>query len=327
MTMLNVKNITKTYMLGNSLWGSKKTLQAVKDVSLTLEEGSCLGIVGESGCGKSTLAKMILGLEKPDRGNVFFLGKDLFRVTGREQKELRREMQVVFQDSFSAVNPKLPVGKIVGESLKNHRRISPSEERKHVQGLLEIVGLNPGDMDKYPHQFSGGQLQRINIARAIALKPKLIVLDEAVASLDVSVQAQILNLLADLKEEFNLSYIFISHNILAVNYVSDCLAVMYMGEIVELIEDINLIDKMQHPYSNKLLSSVLPDHPRCRKKLKPGFDEPVMHGSNHYGCSYLPRCEIAGAICHEKVPVLCSLKEKHRIACHNASGKSLKNYT
>jgi len=316
MTMLDVKNITKTYVLGNKLWGSKKTVDAVKDVSLTLEEGRCLGIVGESGCGKSTLGKIILGLEKPDRGNVFFLGRDLYRVTGRERKELRREMQVVFQDSLSAVNPRLPVGRIISEPVRNHQRMSPKEERKHVQELLEIVGLNPGDIDKYPHQFSGGQLQRINIARAIALKPKLIVLDEAVASLDVSVQAQILNLLVDLKKEFNLSYIFISHDILAVNYISDCLAVVYMGKIVELIEDINLIDELQHPYSNKLLSSVLPGHPRYRKKLKSGFDEPIIHGSNHGGCSYLPRCEKASAICREKVPLLCTFKEKHKIACY-----------
>jgi len=317
MNLLEIYNITKTFSLGNKFWGTKKTVTAIQDISLNLEEGCCLGIVGESGCGKTTLGKIILGLEKPERGEVFFLGKNIYQITGRELKELRREMQVVFQDSLSAVNPRLSIGRIISEPIRNYQQLSPSEERKQVQELLEIVGLNSADIDKYPHQFSGGQIQRVNIARAIALKPKLIVLDEAVASLDVSVQAQILNLLLDLKEEFKLSYIFISHDILAVNYMSDSLAVMYMGKVVELIDDIKLIDELRHPYSIKLLSSVLSDHPSYRRKLSSSFDEPIISGDSNTGCSYLTRCEKASVLCREQTPLLCSLKKKHKVACLN----------
>jgi nickel import ATP-binding protein NikE len=315
MSLLEINNITKTFSLGNKFLKTNQSIAAVKDISLSLEEGCCLGIVGESGCGKTTLGKIILGLEKPERGEIFFLGKDIYKTTGRELKELRRNLQVVFQDSLSAVNPRLPIGKIISEPIRNYRKLTPSEEKKQVLELLEIVGLSPADIDKYPHQFSGGQIQRVTIARAIALKPKLIVLDEAAASLDMSVQAQILNLLLDLKEEFKLSYIFISHDILAVNYISDRLAVMYMGKVVELIEDIRLIDELRHPYSIKLLSSVLSDHPRHRKKLSSSFDEPAVSENGSYGCSYFTRCEKASVLCREQTPLLSSLKEKHKVAC------------
>lgn len=256
-SLLELKDIKKTYLLGNSVWRKRKTVEAVKGVSLTLEEGVCLGLVGESGAGKSTLGKIILGLEKPDQGEVWFQGKDLYRLKEKELKEVRRNLQVVFQDCYSAVNPRLTIREIIAEPLRNYERLTATEEIQKIQGLLETVGLSPEDMYKYPHQFSGGQLQRINIARAIALRPKLIILDEAVSALDALVQVQILHLLAELKEEFQLSYLFISHDLQAINYIADCIGVMYKGEIVEWLDDMEQLESLQHPVSKKIMSSVL----------------------------------------------------------------------
>ncbi|KAB7707831.1 nickel import ATP-binding protein NikE [Bacillus aerolatus] len=261
MGLLELKSIKKTYFLGSSVWGKRKIVEAVKNVSLTLEEGVCLGLVGESGSGKSTLGKILLGLEKPDQGEVWFQGRNLYNLKAKELKELRRNLQVVFQDCYSAVNPRLTVGEIIAEPLRNYERLTSAQEKKKVQEFLEIVGLCLEDIHKYPHHFSGGQLQRINIARAIALKPKLIILDEAVSALDVLVQVQILNLLAQLKEEFQLSYLFISHDLQAVNYIADRLAVMYKGEVVERLDDMEQLERLEHPVSKKLLSSVLPPYP------------------------------------------------------------------
>jgi nickel transport system ATP-binding protein len=262
MSLLEIKGITKTYPTGTSLWGKGKRMEAVKNVSMTLDEGICLGLVGESGSGKSTLGKIILGLERPDQGEIFFQGKNLFQLSAKERKELGRNLQVVFQDCYSSVNPRLSIGNIIAEPIKNYENLTPAEEKKRVGELLEKVGLSPGNMDKYPHQLSGGQLQRVNIARAIALHPKLIVLDEAVSSLDVFVQAQILNLLAELKREFRLTYLFITHDLQAVCYIADRLSVMYRGEFVERLDDMKQLEQLKHPVSRKLLSSMLSLHPR-----------------------------------------------------------------
>ncbi|MGF9979277.1 ABC transporter ATP-binding protein [Viridibacillus arvi] len=262
MSILVLKNIKKTYLHRNSVFEKRKSIEAVKNISLTLEHGVCLGIVGESGSGKSTLGKIILGLEKPDQGEVCFLGKNLHNLNSKELKELRQNLQVVFQDCYSAVNPRLTIGEIIAEPIRNYKRLSSVEEENQVQQLLKKVGLSPEDVHKYPSQFSGGQLQRINIARAIALKPKLIILDEAVSALDALVQIQILNLLAQLKEEFQLSYLFISHDIQAVNYIADCLVVMHQGEVVESLDDMEQLEQLEHPVSKKLLSSILPPFPK-----------------------------------------------------------------
>ncbi|MBA4532145.1 nickel import ATP-binding protein NikE [Brevibacillus halotolerans] len=265
MSLLTLTNIKKTYSLGNSVWRKGKTVEAVKDVSFTLEEGICLGLVGESGAGKSTLGKIILGLEKPDQGEVWFQGKDLYRLKEKELREVRRDLQVVFQDCYSAVNPRLTIREIIAEPLRNYEQRTDTQERQKVQELLEIVGLDPEDMHKYPHQFSGGQLQRINIARAIALRPKLIILDEAVSALDALTQVQILHLLAELKEEFQLSYLFISHDLQAINYIADCIGVMYKGEIVEWVDDMEQLERLKHPVSQKIMSSVLYPYPGFSK--------------------------------------------------------------
>ncbi|AKL96866.1 nickel import ATP-binding protein NikE [Clostridium aceticum] len=321
MSLLEIKEVTKVYKSGNSLWGKGKMTEAVKDVSLAIEEGTCVGLVGESGCGKSTLGKIILGLEKPNSGEVFFQGKNFYKSTSRQQKTLRRDLQVVFQDYHSSVNPKQKIEKIISEPIRNYLNLSPLEEKKRVLELLEIVGLSHKDIHKYPHQFSGGQLQRICIAKAIALKPKLIVLDEAISSLDVSVQAQILNLLVDLKKEFNLSYLFISHDIEAVDYIADTIAVMYLGRIVEEIEDANDLTALRHPYSKKLLGSVLNPYPQEGKVLDFSFDEVISSKKASCGCKYAERCSQATTVCGEKVPLLSLVKKGHKIACHREGVK------
>ncbi|MBD2090195.1 ABC transporter ATP-binding protein [Microcoleus sp. FACHB-1515] len=266
MELLSVRNASKTYTLIQG-WQGKRRISALKNVSLTIEPGRCLGLVGESGSGKSTLGRVILGLEQLDAGEVWFQGKDIARSKGKELKALRRDLQVVFQDSFSAVNPQLKAGEIIAEPINNYLHSSVAETKRRVAQLLETVGLTAADAEKYPHQFSGGQLQRIAIARAIALHPKLIVLDEPVASLDMTIQAQILDLLLFLKQEFNLGYLFISHDLAAVTLISDALAVMYEGTIVEHLDEIHRIHELQHPYSVRLMTSRLPAHPRDRRFL------------------------------------------------------------
>lgn len=271
MDLLSVRNASKTYTLAQG-WRGNQRIAALQNVSLSLASGCCLGIVGESGSGKSTLGRAILGLEKLDAGEVWFQGKEISRLKSRELKTLRRDLQVVFQDSFSSVNPQLRAGEIIAEPIHNYLHPSTAETQRRVAQLLETVGLTAADADKYPHQFSGGQLQRIAIARAIALNPKLIVLDEPVASLDMTIQAQILDLLMFLKRQFNLAYLFISHDLAAVTLVSDSLAILYEGAIVEHLDDIRRIDQLKHPYSIRLMASQLPAHPRDRLSLNEGDD-------------------------------------------------------
>ncbi|MGM9498414.1 dipeptide/oligopeptide/nickel ABC transporter ATP-binding protein [Desertifilum tharense] len=262
--MLSIQNVSKTYEVRQGWRGHKHIVKALQNVSLQVEPGCCLGIVGESGAGKSTLGRMVLGLERPDRGEIWFQGQNLNPSNRGRLWAMRRDLQVVFQDSVSAVNPRLTIREIVAEPIQNYLKLSVSETTKKVEHLLEIVGLRATDADRYPHQFSGGQLQRITIARAIALNPKLIVLDEPVASLDMTIQAQILHLLADLKQQFEIAYLLISHDLAAVSFLADRLAVMYQGEIVEILDDAKQLSQLQHPYSQQLMAAQLPIHPRDR---------------------------------------------------------------
>lgn len=264
MSLLLVNEVTHAYAASGMLWRPKRRTPVLSHVTLSIEPGTCLGLLGASGAGKSTLGRVILGLEKPMNGQVLFQGHDLYDANAGTRKQLRRDLQVVFQDSYSSVNPRMTAEQIIGEPLRNYVRLSPFELWLQVEELLVQVGLNPADRSKYPYQFSGGQLQRINIARAIALRPKLIVLDEAVSSLDMVNQTHILRLLDELKRTLGLSYLFITHDIKAAHFLCDAVAVMESGEIMERFDDTELLFSSQHPSVKSLIGSMLADHPRDR---------------------------------------------------------------
>ncbi|PZD96506.1 nickel import ATP-binding protein NikE [Paenibacillus sambharensis] len=262
MSLLEVDNVTHSYNSKRLLRRKKESEQALTDISFRIEEGTCLGLLGPSGAGKSTLGKVILGLQRPQRGQILFQGHDLY--AARIPHKLRRDMQVVFQDSYSAVNPRMTAASIISEPLENYEKLSPAEQYRTVVELLERVGLSETDVKKYPHEFSGGQLQRINIARAIALRPKLIILDEPVSSLDMVNQTLILKLLNELKSEYGLSYLFITHDIKAAFAISDTLGVLEKGKLIELYESKNQFLTSSHPVVTLMKESILANHPRSR---------------------------------------------------------------
>lgn len=264
MSLLQVEEISHAYRSSKRLWGAGGLTTVLSHVSFEIERGQCLGLLGTSGAGKSTLGKVILGLEQPRQGRIIFQGHDLYNADSQATRQLRRDLQVVFQDCYSSVNPRMTAEQIISEPLNNYEKLTRDEGKRRVGELLEAVGLKADDMRKYPHTFSGGQLQRINIARAIALKPKLIVLDEAVSSLDTVNQARILSLLSELKATLGLSYLFITHDIKAAHVISDSLAVMDKGQIVELCSDKSQLAASTHPAVRELFDSVLPEHPRDR---------------------------------------------------------------
>lgn len=311
MPLLEVNNLKKVYNVKK--FKHKYSLAAVDGVSLEIEKGKCLGLVGESGCGKSTIAKLILGLEKPTEGQINFNGLDLTQKN--KGKMWRKDLQMVFQDSFDAVNHRLNAKQIIENPIKNFYKLPQEEVDKKIDELLEKVGISVNEKEKYPQQFSGGQLQRICIARALASDPKLIVLDEPLSSLDVSVQAQILNLLQDLKNELEISYLLISHDLEAVYYLSDSIYVMYGGRIMESIEDINLFDNMKHPYTKKLLSSS----PEYRMKNTVEDIEEISDDSidaSNLGCPYANRCPQATDKCFKERPITKEIEKNHLISCH-----------
>lgn len=264
MSLLEVKDITHSYGTSRSFWRKQDVKPVLSGVSLSIEQGTCLGLLGSSGAGKSTLGKVILGLEKPQKGQVIFQGQDLYTMDAKSRQQMRRDLQVVFQDSYSSVNPRLTAEKIIAEPLENYEKLSSAEQKRAIAGLLEQVGLNSSDMKKYPREFSGGQLQRINIARALALKPKMIVLDESVSSLDMVTQTTILELLQDLKTRFGLSYLFITHDIRAAYSISDAMAIMHKGQIAEIFYDKDEVFTSQQPAVKALVDAMLPEHPRYR---------------------------------------------------------------
>ncbi|MFF0205755.1 ABC transporter ATP-binding protein [Streptomyces sp. NPDC005017] len=307
--IIEVSGLVKHYPLTRGILFKKQigAVKAVDGVDFTLHRGETLGIVGESGCGKSTVAKMLVHLEKPTAGEIRYKGEDISRLSGKALKAVRRNIQMVFQDPYTSLNPRMTVGDIIGEPYEIHPEVAPKgDRRKRVQDLLDVVGLNPEYINRYPHQFSGGQRQRIGIARGLALRPEVIVADEPVSALDVSVQAQVINLLDRLQAEFELSYVFIAHDLSIVRHISDRVGVMYLGRIVEIGRDAEIYDHPTHPYTQALLSAVPVPNPEAREHreriiLAGDVPSPTNIPS---GCRFRTRCFKARPRCAEEVPLL-----------------------
>lgn len=317
--LLDVKNLVKYHLQRSSFLsrGTSAQVHAVDDVSFSVRRGETLGLVGESGCGKTTLAKTILRLQPATSGQILFQDKNILRLNRTQLRHLRQEMQFIFQDPYSSLNPRMTVGEIIGEPLLVHNICSRKERERRAQELLDVVGLASYHYRRYPHEFSGGQRQRIGIARALALKPQLIVCDEPVSALDVSIQSQILNLLQDLQAEFGLTYLFIAHNLSVVKHISDRIAVMYLGRIVELTTSDDLYRQPLHPYTQALLSAIpQPDPEREREHilLEGDVPSPVTPPP---GCRFHTRCPLALPICSQEPPQLTEVYPEHFVACYN----------
>ncbi|MGQ9630625.1 MAG: ABC transporter ATP-binding protein [bacterium] len=315
--LLEVVNLKKYFpIFGGIIRREVAKVHAVDGVSFFIRRGETLGLVGESGCGKSTTGRVILRLIEPTDGKVFFEGKDVFALDRRALRELRRDMQIIFQDPYGSLNPRMTVGNIVGEALTIHKLASGKAKERRVMELLEVVGLKPEHARRYPHEFSGGQRQRIGIARALAVEPKFIVCDEPVSALDVSIQAQVINLLEDLQDEFDLTYLFIAHDLNVVEHVSNRVSVMYLGKIVESADSKVLYTSPKHPYTIALLSAVpIPDPTKERQReiLQGDVPSPINPPS---GCRFHTRCRFRMDVCDKEEPEFKAIEEEHYVACH-----------
>ena len=326
--LLEVRQLKKYFPIFGGIFRRKTGyVYAVDDISLTIQEGKTLGLVGESGCGKTTVGRAILRLIEPDSGAINFMGHDLMALSQSRLRGIRRNMQIIFQDPFESLDARQTIGDILEEPYQIHKVGSSDDRKDHVKNLLNRVGMPGTAVSRFAHEFSGGQRQRIGIARAIALNPKLIVCDEPVSALDVSIQSQIVNLLLKLQQELNISYLFIAHNLAVVKHISDDIAVMYLGRIVEYADSEELYAAPLHPYTQALISAIpIPDPSRKRKRfLLPGdVPSPANPPS---GCHFHPRCPFAMAICKTAFPQLRSVagadEKNHRVACHRAGAVSL----
>lgn len=315
MPLLEVKDLKQHFKIKKGLFGTDKIVKAVDGVSFTINHGETLGVVGESGCGKSSLGRSILKLVKPSSGEIIFNGRDINKLSRNQLKDIRKDMQIVFQDPYASLNPRSTIQTILETPLIIHGVGSKKERMIIVEGLIEKIGIRKKQLERYPHEFSGGQLQRIGIARALTLSPKLIIADEPVSALDVSVQSQVLNLMDDLQQELNLSYMFISHDLSVVQHIADRVAVMYLGKIVEISNVEDIYKNPQHPYTKALLSAVpLPDPTSKRERI-------ILHGdlpspiNPPSGCTFHTRCPIATKDCATEVPELLEKSFQHWTAC------------
>ena len=315
--LMEVKNLKKYFPITGGIFSRVVGhVKAVDGVSFSVRQGETLGLVGESGCGKTTTGKVILRLIDATEGEILFEGKNILALDREEMRKLRREMQIILQDPYASLNPRMTVGDIVGEPLEIHGVARGAEKQKRVQKLLEVVGLSPYHIRRYPHEFSGGQRQRIGVARALALNPKLIICDEPVSALDVSIQSQILNLLSDLQKEFGLTYIFIAHGLAVVKHVSDRVGVMYLGKMVELAGGEEIYRNPRHPYTEALMSAIPIPNPEVKREriiLEGDVPSPVNPPK---GCRFHTRCRYVMPICREQEPEFADIGGEHFVACH-----------
>ncbi|AEG59471.1 ABC transporter ATP-binding protein [Desulforamulus ruminis] len=315
--LVHVNNLTKYFPVHRGMFGKEVgQVKAVDGLTFDIREGETLGLVGESGCGKSTTGRLILRLLEPTAGSVTFAGQNVFEAGSKEMRNLRRDMQIIFQDPYASLNPRMSVGDIIAEPIRLHKLAAGPEVQKKVEHLLSCVGLAAYQARRYPHEFSGGQRQRVGIARALALNPRLIICDEPVSALDVSIQSQVLNLLKDLQQEFGLTYLFIAHGLNVVKHVSDRVGVMYLGKMVELAGDEELYQNPLHPYTQALLSAIPVANPRVKKEriiLAGDVPSPV---NPPQGCRFHTRCFNCQDVCRHHEPVFKRIKPGHWVACH-----------
>lgn len=312
-TLLEIKGLKKYFKLSGG-----RVLKAVDGINLEIKKGETLGLVGESGCGKSTLGRTIVRLYEQTEGTLSFNGKDISKPSGQDLKEIPKQIQMIFQDPYASLNPRMTVGDIIGEALDIHKLAKGTQRQERILELLRLVGLNPEHANRFPHEFSGGQRQRIGIARALAIEPQLIVCDEPISALDVSIQAQVVNLLKDLQDRLGLTYLFIAHDLSMVQYISDRVAVMYLGQIVERTDSFNLYQNPQHPYTKALMASIpIADPDESARKEGAALQGDAAGAIDPGpGCRFCPRCPQAFETCRNEQPISREIKPGHFVACH-----------